>query len=245
MARLALALVASLALAATGAHAQTYKTVTEAVKAMPQTSLLGSSVANFSKLATTFDDPDFAGTVFAPTDAAMDELAQATGGGDIASVAESMPEVVEQVLNYHVVPGKALKAAALKNGDRLTTTEGGKLNVTTAGATTWLNDAEVSKANVAAGKAQVHVIDKVLLPPDVAELLGLNSTGPTPAQLAAAKAAAGTATNGTVAKAAAAAVAAAKPAAEAPAASPAPSGAAGAALATAALAAPALLALLF
>jgi uncharacterized surface protein with fasciclin (FAS1) repeats len=236
--RVALALVASLALAGV-AHAQ-YKTVTDAVKALPETSLLGKSVANFSKLATTFDDPDFTGTVFAPTDAAMDELAQATGGGDIGSVAESMPEVVEQVLNYHVVPGKALKAAQLKEGQRLTTTEGGKLNVTVAGATTWVNDAEVSKANVAAGKAQVHVIDKVLLPPDVAELLGLNSTGPTPAEIAAAKA--GAAKNATAKVKAAAADAVA-----APAASPAPkaSGAAAAVMATAALAAPALLAVLF
>jgi uncharacterized surface protein with fasciclin (FAS1) repeats len=235
--RNSLTAVALLALAGV-AHAQ-YKTVTDAVKALPETSLLGKSVANFSKLATTFDDPDFSGTVFAPTDAAMDELAQATGGGDIGSVAESMPEVVEQVLNYHVVPSKAIKAAALKNGDRLTTTEGGKLNVTTAGATTWINDAEVAKANVAAGKAQVHVIDKVLLPPDVAELLGLNSTGPTPAQIAAAKAAGA---NGTVkAKAAAAADAVKAAAAPAPAAA---SGAVGAALATALLAAPALLAVL-
>jgi uncharacterized surface protein with fasciclin (FAS1) repeats len=232
--------VALLALAGV-AHAQ-YKTVTDAVKAMNETSLLGSSVANFSALAATFDDPNFSGTVFAPTDAAMDELAQATGGGDIGSVAESMPEVVEQVLNYHVVPTKALKAAQLKNGDRLSTTEGGKLNVTVAGATTWVNDAEVSKANVAAGKAQVHVIDKVLLPPDVAELLGLNSTGPTPAQIAAAKMAGA---NGTVKAAAAKAADAVKAAAAPAAAAAAPSGAAGAVLATAMLAAPALLAVLF
>jgi uncharacterized surface protein with fasciclin (FAS1) repeats len=236
--RVLLALVAALAFAGV-AHAQ-YKTVTDAVKAMPETALLGASVANFSKLAKTFNDPDFVGTVFAPTDAAMDELAQATGGGDIGSVAESMPEVVEQVLNYHVVPDKALKAAQLANGQRLATREGGKLNVTVAGATAWVNDAEVSKANVGAGKAQVHVIDKVLLPPDVAELLGINVTGPTPAMIAAAKA--GTAKNATAkVKAAAADAAAALAPSPAPAAKA--SGAA-AALATAALAAPALLAAL-
>lgn len=78
-------------------------------------------------------------TVFAPTDQAFRKLAQDLTGTKIRSekkifdtlVAAAGVDAIEQVLLYHVVPGKTLTSAKVlkANGAKLTTAEGSKIKV--------------------------------------------------------------------------------------------------------------------
>ena len=74
-------------------------------------------------------------------------------------------DLLTKVLTYHVVPVVA-KASDLKNGQKLKTLQGQEIKVTgkVTLSSTGGSKAKVVTANVAAGKAVVHVIDSVLLP---------------------------------------------------------------------------------
>lgn len=56
------------------------------------------------------------------------------------------------------------KASELKDGDVLTTVQGGKLKVTVKDHKVMIGDAHVTTADVHATNGLVHLIDKVLLP---------------------------------------------------------------------------------
>lgn len=98
-------------------------------------------------------------TVFAPTDAAfaaiqsdVDELLKPENKAKLA-----------KILTYHVVSGKAL-ASSLKDGQELTTVEGGKLKVTLQDGKVMIGNAQVTSADIVASNGVIHVIDKVLMP---------------------------------------------------------------------------------
>jgi uncharacterized surface protein with fasciclin (FAS1) repeats len=55
-------------------------------------------------------------------------------------------------------------AADLKDGQEITTVEGGKLHVTVKDGKVTVGGANVTSANVEASNGVIHVIDKVLLP---------------------------------------------------------------------------------
>jgi uncharacterized surface protein with fasciclin (FAS1) repeats len=98
-------------------------------------------------------------TVFAPTDAAFAAIQSSV---DTLLKPESKAELTK-ILTYHVVSGKTM-AADLKDGQELTTVQGGKLKVSIAGGKVMINDATVTTADVAASNGVVHVVDKVILP---------------------------------------------------------------------------------
>lgn len=97
-------------------------------------------------------------TVFAPTNAAF----AAIPGG-----APSDPAVLAQVLQLHVVAGRA-PAAGLRDGQTITTLGNRPLTVGIAGGTVSLrgarNAARVTATDVPARNGIIHVIDTVLLP---------------------------------------------------------------------------------
>lgn len=102
-------------------------------------------------------------TVFAPTDAAFAALPQ-------DALQELLkPEnkaILVKILTYHVVPGK-VTSTDLKSGE-VKTVEGGAVNVKVdpaAGVT--VNDAKVVQPDIQASNGVIHVIDKVILPPDI------------------------------------------------------------------------------
>jgi uncharacterized surface protein with fasciclin (FAS1) repeats len=98
-------------------------------------------------------------TVFAPTDAAFAAIQK-----DVDTLLKpENKEKLANILTYHVVSGKAL-AADLKDGQELTTVQGGKLKVAIKGDKVMIGDAHVTTADVAASNGVVHVIDKVLMP---------------------------------------------------------------------------------
>ena len=97
-------------------------------------------------------------TVFAPTDAAFAKLPTGTLDALIAS-----PDVLKQVLTYHVVSGKVL-AADVTAGD-VTTVEGATVALTASPVT--VNGVKIETADIVTTNGVIHAIDTVLLPPGV------------------------------------------------------------------------------
>lgn len=102
-------------------------------------------------------------TVFAPTDEAFAALPQ-----DALQqlLQPENKEILVKILTYHVVPGK-VQSSDLQAGE-VATVEGSALNVqvdSTAGV--MVNDAKVVQPDIEASNGVIHVIDKVILPPNL------------------------------------------------------------------------------
>lgn len=100
-------------------------------------------------------------TVFAPTDEAFAALPE--GVVEELLKPENRDTLVK-LLSYHVVQGEK-SSNALQSGE--TETLAGvpvKVNVSTSGV--MINDAKVLQADIKASNGIIHVIDKVILPPD-------------------------------------------------------------------------------
>ena len=102
-------------------------------------------------------------TIFAPNDQAFAALPQ-----------EALQELLKpenkallvKILTYHVVPGK-VTSSDLKSG-AVKSVEGGSINVKvdpTSGV--MVNEAKVVQPDIQASNGVIHVIDKVILPPDI------------------------------------------------------------------------------
>jgi uncharacterized surface protein with fasciclin (FAS1) repeats len=101
-------------------------------------------------------------TVFAPTDEAFAALP----AGTVDNLLK--PENKDQltaVLTYHVVPGKVMAADVVKITEAKTV-NGAMITVKVDGDTVMINDARVTAADVATSNGVIHVIDKVILPPN-------------------------------------------------------------------------------
>ena len=103
-------------------------------------------------------------TLFAPSDAAMNNLLNTLGLDDFSSIA---PEVVQQVLTYHVV---ASKQNFSQLSGTLTTLQGEAITVVSAGGTKTLVTGATSVAgftvqDIQATNGVVHIVDVVLVPP--------------------------------------------------------------------------------
>ena len=100
-------------------------------------------------------------TVFAPSDAAFAKLP----AGTVESLLkpENKSKLVA-ILTYHVVPGKVMSADIAGKKLSVATVQGGKINVN-AMSGVMVNGATVVSADIAASNGVIHVIDKVILPP--------------------------------------------------------------------------------
>ena len=100
-------------------------------------------------------------TVFAPTNEAFAALP--AGVLDKLLLPENK-DTLAKILTYHVVPGQVL-AADVTDGD-VATVEGQAVTLSTADGVT-VNGAKVITADVMGSNGVIHVIDAVILPPDV------------------------------------------------------------------------------
>lgn len=98
-------------------------------------------------------------TVFAPTDEAFAKLPAGTLQGLLKD-----PEKLRSILLYHVVPGKVL-AADVRQMHRAQTLEGSYVTLRTSSPTT-VNGATILKTDIMAANGVIHVIDKVIVPPE-------------------------------------------------------------------------------
>ncbi len=101
-------------------------------------------------------------TVFAPTDEAFAALPE----GTLEQLLQpENRDLLIQVLTYHVVPGSVM------SGDLTTTAvpsvEGRPINVTVGDDSVMVNSATVVQADIQASNGVIHVIDQVILPPQM------------------------------------------------------------------------------
>jgi uncharacterized surface protein with fasciclin (FAS1) repeats len=99
-------------------------------------------------------------TVFAPTDEAFAKLP--AGTLDTLLKPENSQKL-QRVLTYHVVSGKVMAADAMKVKSAKAVS-GDSITVTTVGGTVKVDNATVTKADIAASNGVIHVIDTVILP---------------------------------------------------------------------------------
>lgn len=69
------------------------------------------------------------------------------------------------VLTYHVVPGKVLAKDVVKLSEA-TTVQGSKVKITVKGEKVRVDNAKVTATDIACSNGVIHVINRVILPPD-------------------------------------------------------------------------------
>lgn len=125
---------------------------------------------NFETLVTAVQEAGLAETlsgegpftVFAPTDEAFSKLPEGMLNDLLAD-----REKLTAVLTYHVVAGEYM-ATDVAGLDALETLEGESITIDTMDGV-MVNDANVIAADVKASNGVIHAIDKVLIPPSMAE----------------------------------------------------------------------------
>lgn len=138
----------------TAVSAGSFKTLVAAVKAAGLVDAL-SSAGPF--------------TVFAPNDEAFAKLP----AGTVEGLLQDIPKL-RSVLTYHVVSGKITSSdvAKITSGGQtpsVTTLQGSPVKVKMNGMfnkTVHVNDAKVISPDIDASNGVIHVIDKVILPPN-------------------------------------------------------------------------------
>jgi len=100
-------------------------------------------------------------TIFAPTDAAFEELFTALGVDGIDALSA---EQLTPILLYHAVAGR-VQSGDLSNG-LVETVNGAYINIDLSSGV-MVNDAMVEVADLRALNGVIHIIDKVLLPPSM------------------------------------------------------------------------------
>jgi uncharacterized surface protein with fasciclin (FAS1) repeats len=99
-------------------------------------------------------------TVFAPANSAFDKLP----AGTVENLLKpEMKNDLTNVLTYHVVPG-ALRAADLKDGQKLKTVQGAELTVSMKDGKVMIDGANVTTPDVISSNGVTHVIDAVVMP---------------------------------------------------------------------------------
>jgi uncharacterized surface protein with fasciclin (FAS1) repeats len=139
--------------------------------AQPQTIVeIAAGDPNFSTLVTAVKAAGLAETlsgngpftVFAPTNEAFAALPEGTLENLLKP---ENRELLRKVLTYHVVSGD-LMAKDLRSG-RVATVEGNRVRVRVRRSGVRVNNARVVTADIDAKNGVIHVIDRVLLPPDL------------------------------------------------------------------------------
>lgn len=112
-------------------------------------------------------------TVFAPTDAAFAALPKATLNNLLKP---ENKQLLVRLLAYHVVPGQ-VTSSQLTSG-QVNTIEGTPvtIKVDNTSKTISVNGAKVTQADIPASNGIVHIVDKVILPPNFPASFNTKST---------------------------------------------------------------------
>ena len=112
-------------------------------------------------------------TVLAPTNDAFDAAFAALGITAEELLADTA--TLTSILTYHVLPLEVDSATVVSlDGQTVETVNGQSVTVTVDGSSVMIDGATVTTPDVTADNGIVHVIDSVLLPPDVAAALGVD-----------------------------------------------------------------------
>ena len=137
-----------------------------------------SNSTNHSTLKTAIDACSLDGylsgpgplTLFAPTDAAFNLLP----AGTVTALLNDIPQLTD-ILKHHVV-GDSVMSGMLSNNQTVTTLLGTNVTVTINASGVFIDNAQVTLADIVADNGVVHVIDAVLLPPNSIYDIVSNST---------------------------------------------------------------------
>ena len=160
--------------------------IVEVAQANGFTALIAA--ATKAGLAPALTDAKASLTVFAPTDAAFGSLAKQLGFSDATAMVTALPaNALASILTYHVLPTKKTAADLIAGGATQATLYqfGGAsatLSLSTTGGVTItdaaLTTAKVTTADVAASNGVIHVVDKVLVPPGVLNIVQMAQANP-------------------------------------------------------------------
>ena len=160
LAMLGATIVGALAIAApaVGSPAAGQKDIAQVAASSPQFTTLVSLLKK-AGLVGALEKGTY--TVFAPTNAAFAKLPKST----LAAVAKD-PALLQKVLTYHVIKGRAPAAkVATLDGKSVKTLEGQAVKVSIRGGKVYLNGStRVTKTDVMASNGVIHVINNVLVP---------------------------------------------------------------------------------
>ncbi|WP_082897120.1 fasciclin domain-containing protein [Thalassotalea crassostreae] len=146
----------------------------------PAMSLVDVAVdnGNFTVLATALQatgldqvlaDLDTDYTVFAPTDAAFAKLPE----GEVERLLNDA-EALSNILLYHVLSGEVMSDGAISVAqsmdNQVTMANGDKVALSFADSMLFVNGAKISAADVMADNGVIHVIDNVILPPEMKDM---------------------------------------------------------------------------
>src|SRR5512146_3221375 len=137
----------------------------------PQKNIVDTAVSagSFNTLAKALKAADLVDTlkgqgpftVFAPTDQAFNNLPPGTL--EVLLKPENK-EQLRSILTYHVVPGRVTADDVVKLTSAKTV-NGQEVRISVLKGVVRLNDAKVTKTDVAAANGLIHVIDRVIVPP--------------------------------------------------------------------------------
>ena len=141
--------------------AQAAGTIVDLAVATPDLSTLVAAVKAGGLVDTLSSPGPF--TVFAPTNEAFAALP----AGVVANLLKPENKAqLDDVLTYHVVSG-AVHAKDLSDGESVKTVEGKTLAVSVSAKGVFINNAQVTTADVDASNGVVHIINAVLVPTQV------------------------------------------------------------------------------
>ncbi len=155
----ALALLALVPAAASAQMANNDKDIVDTAVAAGNFSTLATALQAAGLVDVLKGDGPF--TVFAPTDEAFAALPAGTLDALLAD-----KEKLTAVLTYHVVPGEVMSGQVVKLSEAKTV-NGASIDIMTHDGSVMINDAKVVAADVQASNGVIHVINKVLLPPNM------------------------------------------------------------------------------
>jgi len=176
---LALLLAFAMIVAACSSDSEETTTTTEPVMEEQSVLDLAIEAGQFSTLIAAIDaaglsetlESEGPFTVLAPTDAAFDAAFEALG---ITAEELLANPALADILTYHVLPQEAdSQLVATLDGSSVATVNGQSVDISVVDGQIMINEATVVSADLVADNGIVHVIDAVLLPPDVAEALGV------------------------------------------------------------------------
>lgn len=151
--------------------------VVDEVIALPTVVTLAAANPNFSNLEAALGQENLVATlsgagpftVFAPLDSSFQAFIDADPNDGFSSIQDVLAlPTLNAVLTYHVTSAGAVRAAAITNGQVVTTVQGGTFTINTTNGVV-ITDANSRTTNVivtdvTAINGVVHAIDNVLLP---------------------------------------------------------------------------------
>lgn len=141
--------------------------IVELAQATPQLSSLVTALTKYPDLVNLLSgDGNF--TVFAPTNDAFAALLGAIGQTSIEDIPE---DVLKSVLQHHVFASAALEASDVTSGT-ITMAGGETVEVVADSNGVFLDNAQVTTANVLGTNGVVHIINSVLVPPSILPIVG-------------------------------------------------------------------------